>query len=65
MTTQNKTPASVATLAGASKFQKSKQILTLALHKFIAIFSMRVLCLGDLLPMLAVVLALVAVEVTR
>ena len=65
MTPQKQTPTTGQTVAGATRFQQSKQILSLTLHKAIAIFSMRVLCLGDLLPMLAVVLALVAVEVTR
>lgn len=65
MAPQKQTPTSGQTLAGATKFQQSKQILSLALHKFIAIFFMRAMCLGDLLPMLAVVLALLAVEVTR
>lgn len=56
MTTQNKTPASVATLTGATKFQNSKQILTHVLNKFVAIFS-GYLALGDLLPF--IVLAVV------
>jgi hypothetical protein len=60
MPPKNKAPTTGQTVAGATRFQQSKQILSLALHKFVAIFSMRVLCLGDLLPMLAVVLALVA-----
>lgn len=65
MTTRNKTPASVATLAGATRFQQSKQILSNVLHRIGAIFFMRVLCLGDLLPLIAAVLVLLAVEASK
>ena len=65
MTPKKQTPTTGQTVAGATRFQQSKQILSLALHKFNAIFSMRVLYLGDWVSLFAVVLALVAVEVTR
>lgn len=65
MTPQKQTPTTGQTVAGATRFQQSKQILSLTLHKAIAIFSMRVLCLGDLLPMLALAVVLIVLGVTR
>lgn len=65
MTAQNKTPTSVATLAGASKFQQSKQIVSLALNRLNAIFCMRVLCLGDVLPLFLALLMLLFVELLK
>ena len=64
MTAPTKTPVSVATLAGASKFQQSKKILTIALHRINAIFCMRMFCLGDLLPLMVAVL-LLTVEMSK
>lgn len=65
MTPQKQTPTTGQTVAGATRFQQSKQILALALHKAIAIFSMRVPCLGDLLPMLAMVVVLIVLGVSK
>lgn len=65
MTPKNKTPTTVATVAGARKFQQTKSILLLTLHKFYAIFSMRVLCLGDVLPLVLALLVLAGVEVLK
>lgn len=60
MAPQKQTPTSGQTLAGATRFQQSEQILSLALIRLGAIFSM-----GEWVSPFAVVLALVAVEVTR
>ena len=58
-------PLAAQTAQGASKFQQSKTILSHALHRIGAIFCMRVLCLGDLLPMLLAVAVLIGVGVTK
>jgi hypothetical protein len=65
MTPKNKTPTSVATLAGASRFQQSKTILSQAAHRFYAIFCMHCLCLGDVLPLLLAVAVLVGLEIAK
>ena len=65
MTTQNKTPTSVQTLAGATRFQRSKQIFAIALQWIGAIFSMYATCMVALLPLMAAVLAQLAVEVWK
>ena len=65
MATQIKTPSSVATLARATRFQRSKQILTIALQWIGAIFSMYATCMVALLPLMAAVLAQLAVEVWK
>lgn len=65
MTPQKQTHTTGQTVAGATRFQLSKQILLRTLHKAIAIFSMRVLRLGDLLPMLALAVVLIVLGVTR
>jgi hypothetical protein len=65
MTPKNKTPTSEQTLAGASRFQQSKTILAQAAHRFYAIFCMRCLCLGDLLPLALAVAVLIGLEIAR
>ncbi len=65
MAPKNKTPTTGQTVAGASKFQKSKQILTLTLHRLNAIFCMRVFSLGDMLPLFVAVVALIVVELLK
>jgi hypothetical protein len=65
MTPKNKTPTSVETLAGASRFQQSKTILAQAAHRFYAIFCMRCLCLGDVLPWLLAVAVLIGLEIAK
>lgn len=59
------TPLAGETAQGATKFQQSKHILEHAIHRMSAIFFMRVLCLGDLLPLIAAVLVLLAVEASK
>ena len=65
MTSKNKTPTTGQPVAGASKFQQSKRILTLALHRLNAIFCMRVFSLGDVLPLFLSVLGLIVLEVLK
>lgn len=65
MAPQNKTPTTGQTVAGATRFQQSKQILSLAMQRMCAIFCMRLLCLGDLPTLLGVVLVLLAVGVSK
>jgi len=62
---QNKTPTSVSALAGASRFQQLKTILAQAENRFYAIFCMRCLCLGDLLPLLLAVAVLIGLEIAK
>ncbi len=65
MTPKNKTPTSVSALIGASIFQQSKTILKQAAHRLYAIFYMRCLCLGDVLPLLLIVAVLIGLEIAK
>lgn len=65
MTPQNKTPTTGQTVEGPTKFQLSKQIPAHTLHRLIAIFSMRVLCLDDVLPLIVIVATLMVLEVAK
>ena len=62
---ENKTPTTGQTVAGATRFQQSKKILAHTLHKLVAIFSMRLLCLGDVLPLSVIVATLMVLEVLK
>lgn len=65
MPPKNKAPTSGQTLAGASKFQQSKTFLSQAAHRLYAIFCMRCLCLGDLLPLAQTVAVLIGLEMAK
>ena len=65
MTHKNKTPTSVSALAGASKFQRLKTILSQSAPRLFAIFYMRCICLGDLLPLALAVAVLIGLEMAK
>lgn len=65
MAHQNKTPTTGQTVAGASRFQQSKKILALALHRLNASFSELFPTVWSWLPLLVSSIGLIVLEVCK